>query len=130
MALYCQDCSLTLFGRDHGDFAGQSTPDETRQGIHPHVCCEGCGFIDVDHNGRRILKSADAPVPVPSTPDTRAKVWRDGGVSICWHCTLQLQRVKGGFIFDLVRDPIGNEHRVHKACVAPALGDGITRVTN
>jgi hypothetical protein len=39
-----------------------------------------------------------------------------------------LVRCKGGFIFALVVDPLLNEHRVHKDCLADALGDGIAEV--
>lgn len=128
MALYCQDCSLSLFGQDFGDFAGETTPAESLEKIYSAVCCEGCGFIEVNHEGRRMLAVGDAIPPAPATPDSRAKIWRTGGVSLCWHCTHQLVREKGGFIFELVRDPLGHEHRVHKACVELAIGDGITHV--
>lgn len=128
MATYCQDCSLDLFGRDFGDFAGITTPDETRQGIYTGVICESCDSIEVDHTGRRILKAGDPPRPKPATPDTRALVFKQGGVSICWHCQLQLVRVRGGFTFAEVRDPIGNVHRLHQACVPHVVGEGYSEV--
>ena len=124
MACYCQDCSLTLFGRDHGDFAGFTTPGETRQGIYASVLCEGCGHIEVDHLGVRHTQRDDPPRPTPSTPDTRAKVFKDGGPSICWHCGYQLVRVRAGFLFALIEDPIGNQARVHLTCASQATGGG------
>lgn len=47
---------------------------------------------------------------------------------MCWHCSKQLVRVKGGFIFALVEDPVGNRMRVHKDCVRSVVGDGIKEV--
>lgn len=128
MAVYCQECSLALFGRDHGDFAGNTTPDETRQGIYTGVKCESCGHIEVDHAGHRILRPGDPPAPAPSTPDTRANVFRDGGPSICWHCHNQLVRVRHGFLFTLIEDPIGNQARVHKDCARHVVGAGYREV--
>lgn len=49
-------------------------------------------------------------------------------VSHCWQCTKQLMRIKGGFIFALIRDPDGNHVRVHKDCVKHAIGHGYTEV--
>lgn len=103
MANYCQACSERLFARDHGDFAGETTADETRQRIYTAVSCAGCGYIEVDHTGRRILR-VDADLQERATPDTRAMPWKTGGVSLCWHCNSQLMRHKGGFYFELVRD--------------------------
>lgn len=54
-----------------------------------------------------------------------ARVFKNGGIPFCWHCSKQLVRIKGGFIYALVVDPDGIEHRVHKDCVALAVGDGI-----
>lgn len=50
--------------------------------------------------------------------------FKDGGISICFHCHLQLVRVKGGFIFATILDPDGRELRVHKDCVKQSLGHG------
>jgi len=47
----------------------------------------------------------------------------------CWHCLNRLVYQKGGgFKFRLVRDPIGNEHRVHFDCLEKVLGDGVVAV--
>lgn len=54
--------------------------------------------------------------------------FKTGGVSICFHCQRQLVRVKGGFTFALIADPMGNEIRVHKQCVSQAIGHGYTEV--
>lgn len=52
-----------------------------------------------------------------------------GGPSFCWVCTKQLQRATGKglglFYFELVRDPVGADHRVHQTgCLAEAVSDG------
>lgn len=56
------------------------------------------------------------------------RTFKTGGVSICFHCQKQLVRIKGGFIFALIADPIGNEIRVHKQCASQAVGDGYKAV--
>lgn len=53
------------------------------------------------------------------------KTFKTGGVSFCWHCNRQLVRIKGGFRYATVVDPLGYEHRVHIDCVKHAVGDGI-----
>lgn len=51
------------------------------------------------------------------------------GPSFCWHCGHWLSRLPGGgLIFDLVRDPLGHLHRVHKHCTPDALGDGVNEM--
>lgn len=50
--------------------------------------------------------------------------FKDGGISICFHCHKQLVRAKGGFIFAEIVDPDGNRLRVHKECQKPAIGYG------
>lgn len=52
--------------------------------------------------------------------------FKDGGISICFHCQKQLVRIKGGFIFALIRDPDGHDIRVHKDCQKQAVGHGYT----
>lgn len=54
--------------------------------------------------------------------------FKDGGVSQCFHCGSQLVRIKGGFIYALIRDVDGHEIRVHKGCQDQAVGDGYTKV--
>lgn len=54
------------------------------------------------------------------------RVFKTGGVSTCFHCFRQLVRIKGGFIFALIKDPDGHLLRVHKGCVPGAIGDGYT----
>lgn len=56
------------------------------------------------------------------------KRFKDGGISQCFHCQRQLVRIKGGFLFALIRDPMGNEIRVHKSCQKEAVGDGYTAI--
>ena len=50
--------------------------------------------------------------------------FKDGGISVCFHCQKQLVRIKGGFIFAEILDPDGNRLRVHKDCQEQAAGYG------
>lgn len=46
----------------------------------------------------------------------------ENGVPFCWHCMNRLvYRKGGGFKFSTLVDPVGNEHRVHVACLQLAL---------
>ncbi|UZZ64554.1 hypothetical protein [Curvibacter phage PCA1] len=52
-----------------------------------------------------------------------------GAPSFCWVCHKQLQRApgktKGLFYFELVRDRLGADHRVHQSvCLPQAVADG------
>lgn len=52
-------------------------------------------------------------------------------VSFCWHCNRQLVRKKGGgFKYTLLKDPIGNEMRVHKDCAKEAVDERIKVAPN
>ncbi len=57
-----------------------------------------------------------------------ARRFKTGGVSQCFHCQKQLVRIKGGFLYALICDPLGHETRVHKQCLSEAVGDGYTQV--
>lgn len=46
MADFCKQCSIEQFGEDFGDLAGLCDYDNDAV-----VICEGCGFINVDHEG-------------------------------------------------------------------------------
>jgi hypothetical protein len=50
--------------------------------------------------------------------------FKNGGVSQCFECQKQLVRIKGGFHFSEVVDPLGNVSRVHKQCLTAAVGHG------
>lgn len=52
MADFCKQCSEAMFGEDHKELAGLSTEDDTKQGLYPVVICEGCGHVQVDHEGK------------------------------------------------------------------------------
>ena len=58
MADFCYDCTEELFDQKHApnnDMAGIVSREEYEQhGITAKVLCEGCGFIEVDHRGRRL----------------------------------------------------------------------------
>lgn len=51
MADFCKACSIEHFGKDYGDHAKISTPEDTAANRFAGVICEGCGFIYVDHEG-------------------------------------------------------------------------------
>ena len=50
MAEFCRQCAETL--KVPVDFSGLSTPADTEAGVYPFALCEGCGYIQVDHEGR------------------------------------------------------------------------------
>ena len=50
MSDFCHDCASEMFGDgEDNDFAGAVGQDD-----HLWCLCEGCGWITVDSNGRRI----------------------------------------------------------------------------
>jgi len=54
MADFCKQCSIEDFGEDFGDLSNLSKPEDTREGKYPVVICEGCGPVQVDHEGNCI----------------------------------------------------------------------------
>jgi hypothetical protein len=47
----------------------------------------------------------------------------------CWYCGKRLQgKLGGGYHFATVKDPLGNELRVHKDCVTHAVGNGYVEI--
>jgi len=52
MADFCKQCSIEMFGKDYGDFKGISSEEDTKNDLYPLVLCEGCGPIQVDHEGK------------------------------------------------------------------------------
>ena len=56
MADFCTKCSIDMFGKDYKELAGLSTAELTEEGWFPVVICEGCGPIQVDHEGNCISK--------------------------------------------------------------------------
>jgi len=51
MADYCKQCSESIFGEDYGELKGISTESDTYMDWYADVICEGCGYIQVDHDG-------------------------------------------------------------------------------
>lgn len=52
MADFCKQCSLRIFGEDYRELADLITAEDTAKGfVSSVVICEGCGPIQVDHNG-------------------------------------------------------------------------------
>lgn len=73
---------------------------------------------------------------IDSQPVQRPKLMHvgNGAPQFCWWCFAQLQRAPGegagNVYFNLVRDPMGHEHRVHGfPCTDAAVKDGNTLVT-
>lgn len=60
MADFCKQCSISSFGEDYGDLKGLSTDADTAKEMYPIVICEGCGPIQVDHDG--VCVSVDCAV--------------------------------------------------------------------
>jgi len=53
MADFCYQCTKEMFGNpEKNDLKGLSTPEDTKNGLYPVVICEGCGHIQVDHEGK------------------------------------------------------------------------------
>ena len=57
MADFCKQCSIDLFGEDFGDFKNISTEENTKNKLFLTALCEGCGLIQVDHNGICVSKN-------------------------------------------------------------------------
>lgn len=51
MADFCRQCSTVMFGKDFGDLRGLSSKKDTENGLYATALCEGCGPIQVDHEG-------------------------------------------------------------------------------
>lgn len=52
MSDYCRQCSLDIMGvENYSDMTGLSTADDTANGLYSFGICEGCGYIQVDHEG-------------------------------------------------------------------------------
>lgn len=56
MADFCKQCSIDLNGEDFGDLAGITSKEGSANGFYCVVLCEGCGAIQVDHEGNCISK--------------------------------------------------------------------------
>ena len=54
MADFCQECSEKHFDEDFRDFAYIVSKEQYLRGMAANVLCEGCGWIAVDNNGKRL----------------------------------------------------------------------------
>ena len=54
MADFCMECSIAEFGEDFKDMANISKEENTKDGLYAQVLCENCGWILVDHTGKRV----------------------------------------------------------------------------
>jgi len=59
MADFCRQCSTEMFNEDFRELAGLSTKEDTEKGLYALVICEGCGPIQVNHEGECISKDCD-----------------------------------------------------------------------
>jgi hypothetical protein len=59
MSDYCKQCSLEEFGKDYKELAGLSTENDTQNSLFATAICEGCGYIQVDHEGNCISEDCD-----------------------------------------------------------------------
>lgn len=59
MADFCKQCSIDVFGEDHRDMAGLTTPKDTAEGLFMAVLCEDCGMCLVNHEGECVSKDCD-----------------------------------------------------------------------
>jgi len=56
MADFCQECHDQLFGHDiECGLAGLIEEEKVREGYVVNVLCESCGFIQVDHEGKKVV---------------------------------------------------------------------------
>ena len=56
MADFCWECTEEHFGQKYAsknDFANLISKEEFEKDVVAHVLCEGCGFIEVNHLGKR-----------------------------------------------------------------------------
>lgn len=51
MADFCKQCSIWHFCEDTKDLSGLSKEEDTKNKLYCSAICEGCGFIQVDHEG-------------------------------------------------------------------------------
>jgi hypothetical protein len=58
MSCFCYQCTRDVMGADpdRNDFVGETTIEDTEKGLFACVLCEGCGAIQVDHNGMCVSK--------------------------------------------------------------------------
>jgi len=55
MADFCQECHDQLLGHDiECGLAGLIDEEKVKKGYVVSVLCESCGFIQVDHNGKKV----------------------------------------------------------------------------
>lgn len=52
MSDFCLQCTEVMFPGCENDLSGITTPQDTAAGLYASALCEGCGFIQVDHEGR------------------------------------------------------------------------------
>lgn len=57
MADFCLDCIKKVFPKvpeGANDFVGITGAEDTKSGQYALVLCEGCGWIYVDHTGKKV----------------------------------------------------------------------------
>ena len=56
MADFCKQCSEEIFGEDFCELISLVSLAQTREGLYALALCEGCGHIQVDHEGACVTK--------------------------------------------------------------------------
>jgi len=55
MADFCQECNDELLGHEiECGLSDLISEEKVNQGYVVNVLCESCGFIQVDHNGKKV----------------------------------------------------------------------------
>jgi len=57
MADFCKQCSIKIFGEDFKELAGITKKEDADKNMYVPVICEGCGFIQVDPEGRCVTEN-------------------------------------------------------------------------
>ena len=58
---FCQECSITVLGKDFHDFTGLISLEQEQKGYGAKVHCSKCGDIYVNSKGKR-LSSIDETI--------------------------------------------------------------------
>ena len=61
MADFCYDCTDHLIGDgSRNDFVGMLSEEDVAKGYLVTVLCEGCGYIMINHNGKKVKTIEEA----------------------------------------------------------------------
>jgi hypothetical protein len=69
MADFCKQCSIDMFGKDFKELANCVTEEQFKnEGLMATVLCEGCGAIQVDHEGNCLSEDCGGDHRHPPQP--------------------------------------------------------------